>query len=371
MVVIVVIIVRVVLVVICNLARYVFMSSARLGSRICSGSLQLRPDADMKRRWALKQQTPDWYVRCCSSAADARTSTGKEGPHVSTARTVATAPCEMQTPFCSTACLDAIGMGDIDSDREDGHHHIREPPPSHMGGEASSGSTTHSRTFVPRAAVAPVAVPPRPPPASESVAPSEPVSASTTHCLTIVPRAAVGQVAVPQRPPGPSESVPPSEPLSGSTTHCLTIVTRAAVAPVEVPQLSPRHEEFLAKLLKVARGAGRFYIGVCEQPDERWNGRPGEYPGHCEQYDTMDVLGECTSQAECMGVERILIARAKRKFPLLCQNIGKGGERVSRTGPWHIYIVSCSSAGTGGLLRWKGGSSKRPRGSYHLEPLLD
>ena len=43
---------------------------------------------------------------------------------------------------------------------------------------------------------------------------------------------------------------------------------------------------------------------MCEQPDERWNGRPGEYPGHCEKYDTMAVLGECTSQAECMDVEK-------------------------------------------------------------------
>jgi hypothetical protein len=106
----------------------------------------------------------------------------------------------------------------------------------------------------------------------------------------------------------------------------------------------------------VAR-AGRFYIGVCEDYDVRWNGRLGVYAGHWAEYDEMTRLGQVSSQTLATDRERQLIFQHRGINPL-CMNNGPGGEHVSILGPWYLYIVWCWPAGHGSCIR---NSIKRPK----------
>jgi hypothetical protein len=91
----------------------------------------------------------------------------------------------------------------------------------------------------------------------------------------------------------------------------------------------------------IIRGRGPYYIGACRCPSDRFWG--AEDWKHHHTYRSMYVIGQSTS----LGIIRLeteIIARPDigRVAPL-CRNIGKGGERISRSAPpslpYFLYVV--------------------------------
>jgi hypothetical protein len=150
--------------------------------------------------------------------------------------------------------------------------------------------------------------------------------------------------------------------LRDATPHitALTAAIKPDDASPPVAAHAPQNDlhTLMLKCRGVVAGAGRFYIGVCEDYEERWDGRPSAYIGHVAKYDKMTRLGNAQSQAEATYWERQLIHQYRGKSPL-CMNVGPGGEHVSVLGPWRIYIVWCWPDGDGGCIRYSNRAKRR------------
>ena len=87
----------------------------------------------------------------------------------------------------------------------------------------------------------------------------------------------------------------------------------------------------IARRIRVIASGSAFYIGITENPANRWASC------HARRYDFMEILAEAPTSRTTSALERQLLLNFGAEF--LCENISGGGETASGGSPHFCYVV--------------------------------
>jgi hypothetical protein len=105
----------------------------------------------------------------------------------------------------------------------------------------------------------------------------------------------------------------------------------------EPRDLAEYSEHCVSEIRPIARSR-YFYLGITDNPAHRWQQHSYSGAGYCAMY----VLAVSESSRTTAQLERQMIARFRD--PLMCGNIGAGGECSSYGSPHFFYMVFRSDA---------------------------
>lgn len=125
-----------------------------------------------------------------------------------------------------------------------------------------------------------------------------------------------------------------------------TMPTSAAVHAALVPRqeapvafgVDDSFEQCCLRIDRVIARGWRFYIGISENPERRFEEHLGSRCG----WSMMEVLVQAWDSRTTAELERRLIGRYHHE--LLCQNVGRGGERASASSPHYLYVLMAADS---------------------------